>query len=232
LAFRARPSKPHRKIQPSYGGYSPPPGWNPALPFFVTATSDEPRKNIGLIVRGFYEELRGRANVVILGEVNSNRYNPGVDANVYFPGYVTDAEKVRYFKNARGVLFASLAEGFGIPLIEGAVLELPVICSDIEVFREVAEDGAFYFDPHDSRSLATAVREVLVNPEGARRRAAALRRTVLARFSQEAVGAEVQAAFDHLGIVEKVSAVGVERPRFRSDSRASSALLGEGGGRI
>jgi glycosyltransferase involved in cell wall biosynthesis len=200
---RRRTPQSRKKARASYGGQEPPAGWDPALPFFVTATSDEPRKNIALVVRAFHEHLRGQANLVVLGEVDSRRYDPGPNSNVYFPGYVADAEKVQYFSNAGGVVFASLSEGFGIPIVEGAVLEMPVLCSDIEVFREVAEEHAFYFDPRDAHSLARAVSQVLTRPEEARRRAAALRTNVLARFSQEAVGASVRAAFAELGLPAK-----------------------------
>jgi glycosyltransferase involved in cell wall biosynthesis len=195
---RTPPSR--KKARASYGGQAPPPGWDLALPFFVTATSDEPRKNIALVVRAFYEHLRGQANLVVLGELDARRYDPGPNANVHFPGYVADAEKVQYFSNAGGVVFASLSEGFGIPIVEGAVLELPVLCSEIEVFREVAEEHAFYFDPLDALSLARAVFQVMARPEEARRRAAALRNALLARFSQEAVGASVRAAFAEIGL--------------------------------
>ena len=131
-----------------------PVAYDPSLPYFVTATSDEPRKNIEAVVHAFRSDLRGTANVVILGEINPERFDVGFDANVFFPGYVSDEEKAAYFRGARGVVFASLSEGFGIPIVEGAVMSLPVICSDIEVFREVAGDDAYYFDPRDPASLA------------------------------------------------------------------------------
>jgi glycosyltransferase involved in cell wall biosynthesis len=201
-----------RRRRSTFGGNPIPPGYNPSLPFFVTATSDEPRKNIETVVRAFYQSLRGRANIVILGEINSGRYDPGPEANVYFPGYVSDTEKIAYFRNARGVVFASLSEGFGIPLIEGAVMGRPVLCSDIEVFREVAGVDAFYFDPRSPASLAGAVREALADPDAAHERAEALRQAVLQRFSQEAVGASVQAALVDLGLA--------------SDSRVAHAKTG------
>jgi len=175
-------------------GATPPPGYDPSLPYFVTATSDEPRKNIPALVRAFYDRLRGRANVVILGEINAGRHVPAPDANVYFPGYVSDDEKVDCFRHAHGVVFASLSEGFGIPIVEGAVLMAPVLCSDIEVFREVAGADAFYFDPRSPASIARAVEEVLADPAAARERAAALHRSVISRFSQEAIGENLRAA--------------------------------------
>jgi glycosyltransferase involved in cell wall biosynthesis len=193
-------SKKKKKKRTAPTESSPPPGYDPTLPYFVTATSDDPRKNISVAARAFYQYLHGRANIVILGQINPRKYAPDRSTNVYFAGYVSDARKTAYFRDARGVVFASLSEGFGIPIVEGAVMGLPVLCSDIEVFREVAGEGAFYFDPREPLSLARAVLEALTDPQAAKARAEALRESVLARFSQETVGASLRAALDALGL--------------------------------
>jgi glycosyltransferase involved in cell wall biosynthesis len=51
---------------------------------------------------------------------------------------------------ARALLFPSLAEGFGLPLVEAAALGTPVIASDLPVIREVLGDYPVYLDPVDS----------------------------------------------------------------------------------
>ncbi len=191
---------PGRKDKKAKPDRAPPRGFDPALPYFVTVASDEPRKNIATIVRAFNSGLRGRANVVILGDIDARRHQTGPDANVYFPGYVSETDKLAFFRNAHGAVFASLSEGFGIPIVEGAVLGLPVICSDIDVFREVAGENAFYFDPRSPASLASAVEQALADAEAARERAAALRQWALARFSQAAVGANVRIALAEMGL--------------------------------
>jgi len=61
----------------------------------------------------------------------------------------------------------SVAEGFGLPLVEAALRGVPVIASDIAVFREVGGDGARYFDLLDSASLAAAIEDVLARPRTA-----------------------------------------------------------------
>ncbi len=197
-AAKAKKKKKSKKTDPSQRGR--PAGFDPSLPYFITAASDEPRKNIGALVRAFYESLRGRANVVILGEINARRYDPGPDSNVWLPGYVSEADKLNLFRNARGAVFASLSEGFGIPIVEGAVMGLPVVCSDIEVFREVAGDDAYFFDPRSPASLARAVEDVLLDPAGAAERARALRERALARFSQAAVSANLRIALAEIGL--------------------------------
>jgi glycosyltransferase involved in cell wall biosynthesis len=54
-------------------------------------------------------------------------------------------------------LFPSLAEGFGLPLVEAAAHGTPVICSDLPVCREVAGPGATCLDPRDPAAWAEAV---------------------------------------------------------------------------
>lgn len=87
-------------------------------------------------------------------------------------------------EHASGLLFPSYAEGFGIPIVEGALFGLPVICSDIEVFREITADMATDFDPADSGALAGKVIEVLDNKAQKLELAQKLRHSVTTRFSQ------------------------------------------------
>ena len=58
------------------------------------------------------------------------------------------------------LLFPSLQEGFGIPLIEAGLLKTPILCSDIGVFHEVCGDNADYFDPTDVEACYAALTEM------------------------------------------------------------------------
>ena len=59
------------------------------------------------------------------------------------------------------LIAASMGEGFGLPLIEGARHKLPIIARDIPVFREVVGEHAFFFDSTEPADLATALVEWL-----------------------------------------------------------------------
>ncbi len=78
-----------------------------------------------------------------------------------------DADLQLLYAHARGAVNCSVAEGFGLPLVEAALRGVPVIASDIAVFREVGGDGARYFDLLDSASLAAAIDDVLARPRTA-----------------------------------------------------------------
>jgi glycosyltransferase involved in cell wall biosynthesis len=76
----------------------------------------------------------------------------------------SDEEIARLFSGAKAFVFPSFAEGFGLPPLEAMAAGVPVVCSDIPVFREVYGDAARYVDPHSPESVAEGVREVLGDP--------------------------------------------------------------------
>lgn len=172
------------------------PDWNPDLPYFATVVSDEPRKNIGLFVRAA-EALRDRANLVVIGQVDAERHtdgDPGRYPNLHFTGYLTDAEKLDLIREAAGLVFASFSEGFGIPVVEGAVFGRPVICSDIPVFREITGGLARYIDPARPDDLVRAVEDIMRDPDDAAAQAAPLRRLCFERYRQSAMAERLGAA--------------------------------------
>jgi len=94
-----------------------------------------------------------------------------------------DANLQIAYAGAAAFVFPSLAEGFGIPLLEAMALGVPILASDIAVFREVAADAATYFDPYDEKSLADAMKKVL--DETACRNLVETGRTRVREFSWE-----------------------------------------------
>jgi glycosyltransferase involved in cell wall biosynthesis len=79
----------------------------------------------------------------------------------------SDEEIVRLFSGAKAFVFPSFAEGFGLPPLEAMAAGVPVVCSDIPVFREVYGDAARYVDPGRPESIADGVREILNDPASA-----------------------------------------------------------------
>jgi glycosyltransferase involved in cell wall biosynthesis len=78
-------------------------------------------------------------------------------ARVRFVDYVSDADLEALWELAACAVFPTLAEGFGLPVVEAMARGVPVACSDIPVLREVGGDVPCYFDPHDPASVAGAV---------------------------------------------------------------------------
>jgi glycosyltransferase involved in cell wall biosynthesis len=85
---------------------------------------------------------------------------------------VSDAMMSDLFRLADALLFPSLAEGFGIPLLEASISAIPIFCSDIPVFWDVAPDAEVAFSPEDPpESIARRIAGVLrADPRYTRRR--------------------------------------------------------------
>ena len=72
-----------------------------------------------------------------------------------------DGELAYAYRHAFALIQASITEGYGLPLIEASCYDLPLICSDIPVFREVTEDKADFFPVGDDKALAKLMAEYL-----------------------------------------------------------------------
>jgi len=103
----------------------------------------------------FYRELRERVGDAGVG-------------NIVFPGFIPDDELVRYYCGAKGYVFPSLYEGFGLPPLEAMWLGTPVIASSQGSLPEVLGDAALFFDPDDGEMLAKHVGALLADEGRAR----------------------------------------------------------------
>lgn len=81
-----------------------------------------------------------------------------LDRRLFWLSNASDADLTLLYRNARAMILASFAEGFGLPIVEAAHYRTPVIATDIPVFREAAGDSARYFRLLDSDSLSRAIR--------------------------------------------------------------------------
>ncbi|WP_235450429.1 glycosyltransferase family 4 protein [Komagataeibacter europaeus] len=142
-------------------------------PYFVCLGTIEPRKNHLLLLnlwRRMVEETGARGPRLILvgrrGWENENVLDmlercPALQGNVLEYNDLSDPEVVTLLRESAGLLFPSFAEGFGLPLAEALVLGVPVICSDIPVFYEVAGCNAVYLDPTDGPAWRAAIEKRL-----------------------------------------------------------------------
>lgn len=106
-------------------------------------------------------------NLVLIGKegwrsrdlIRRLRRHPQKNHHLFWLDRASDAVLVCLYQQSTALLAASYAEGFGLPLIEAARYGLPIIARDIPVFREVAEEHAFYFPNQDASALASAITE-------------------------------------------------------------------------
>ena len=78
---------------------------------------------------------------------------------------VNDRQLNQLYRKALAFVYPSLYEGFGLPVLEAFKNNCPVILSHTTALPEVAGNAAEYFDPHDKGSIASAVKNVIDNPQ-------------------------------------------------------------------
>ncbi|MBI5132530.1 MAG: glycosyltransferase family 4 protein [Rhodopseudomonas palustris] len=97
----------------------------------------------------------------------------GLEDRVIFPGFIHEAELWALITHSAGVIFSSLYEGFGLPVIEALAAGVPVACSNVTSLPEVAGDAAILFDPRRPEQVAAAMRALIEDRELAARLVAA-----------------------------------------------------------
>jgi len=154
-----------------------------ARPTFVVIVSAEPRKNLSTLVRAFRK--MPQADLVVIGYTGGASLKRDLPQNIRFAGYVDEQDKAALIADAHGLIMPSLAEGFGVPIIEALAANTPVLCSDIPVFREVAGELADYFDPFSTESICASVSRVAARQDEWRRRIRERRDELAERFGHQ-----------------------------------------------
>lgn len=106
----------------------------------------------------------------------------GLDNRVIFPGFLPNEELAALMVNARGMVFPSLYEGFGLPVIEAMAGGVPVACSNTTSLPEVAAGAALLFDPRIPTQIASAM-ATLVEDESNRQQLITAGRQRAAKFN-------------------------------------------------
>jgi glycosyltransferase involved in cell wall biosynthesis len=144
--------------------------------FVLVPAGPDWRKNLrGTIAAyaGLESELRARHQLVIASRMNDGQRSEirgiadahGVGGRVLLTGLVTDAVLVELYQTAELVVFASLYEGFGLPVLEARRCGARVICSDVASLPEVMLEPAALFNPHLVSDMTRVMSAALTDPE-------------------------------------------------------------------
>jgi alpha-1,2-rhamnosyltransferase len=145
-------------------------------PYLAVGTL-EPRKNHGYLLDAFellWQDfpstrlcLVGRIGWKCHDLIERIRRHPRLNSSLFWFHDLNDGELNYGYQRARGLVTASVAEGFGLPIVEAGVHGLPVFASDIPVHREVGGRRCCYFDLQAASSLAGRLRDVERNGNAA-----------------------------------------------------------------
>ncbi len=142
-----------------------------ACPSFLSVGTIEPRKGHSQTLAAFEQLWAGgfEANLIFVGNqgwkvealIEKIRQHPELGKRLFWLEGISDEYLEMIYAASCCLIAASEGEGFGLPLIEAAQHNLPIVARDIPVFREVAGEHAFYFSGNEPAALASAINDWL-----------------------------------------------------------------------
>jgi glycosyltransferase involved in cell wall biosynthesis len=140
--------------------------------YFVVISSPDSRKNISRTVEAFeiaQKSLPEGFKLVVIGQLPKREQELAVKLktnfyrDVFWAGTVDDLRP--WLGCAKALIFASLYEGFGIPILEAFACGTAVIASNVSSMPEVGGDAVLYVDPLSAESIADAIIKISNDPK-------------------------------------------------------------------
>lgn len=132
--------------------------------YFIYAGAVQPRKNLVNLLKAFSifkKRMQSNMKLVIAGRlawkneefiqlINTYKYR----SDVVLAGYLAEEDLALLMGSAYALVYPSLFEGFGVPVVEAMKCGIPVLTSQNTSMQEVAADAALYFNPKDHLDIA------------------------------------------------------------------------------
>jgi glycosyltransferase involved in cell wall biosynthesis len=130
-------------------------------PYMLTVATLEPRKNLSTLVEAHARLADTGLALAVAGAAGWGE-QPLLDREgIIRLGYTPHEQLPSLYRGASVVVYPSLFEGFGMPVVEAMACGVPVVASSHASIDEAAGDAAVRADPHDAEAIAAAVREAL-----------------------------------------------------------------------
>ena len=165
-------------------------------PYFLYIGRHDPYKNISRLISSFANLLSNQEYQLWLVGPSDDRYTPdlkkqvqelGITDRVKFLDYVPYDDLPKIIRGAIALVFPSLWEGFGLPVLEAMACGTPVITSNLSSLPEVAGDAAILIDPYKVEEI-TDVMQAIANDAGLRSHLSQLGLARAKLFSWEKTG--------------------------------------------
>lgn len=177
--------------------------------YFLHFGAVEPKKNLGRVVEAYLASGVSTPLVVVGGPgwmsdpetalLQQARRVHGAASRIHQYEYMSYSMLISLIRGTRGVLFPSLYEGFGLPVLEAMSLGAPVLTSNQGSLPEVAGDAALQVDPYDVEAISQGIRKLDADP-GWRSNASRRGRIQATKFSQTAYQDRLRDLYARVGV--------------------------------
>ena len=139
--------------------------------YILAVGTVEPRKNLITLLQSF-RKLKDRYHIpqqlLIVGAKgwkDSDIFNEykklRLENDVVFPGYIPDADMPKLYSGAELLIFPSIYEGFGLPVLEAMACGCPVVASNRSSIPEIVGDSGLLVEPMDTEAIAEGIQKLL-----------------------------------------------------------------------
>lgn len=122
-------------------------------------------KNTKRIIEAFHLSTAGKElKLILVGRPSNIEIEP--ERNIRILGHVPQDDLKALLTGSEGLIYASLYEGYGIPILDAFACGTPVVTSNISSMPEVAGDAAILVDPYEATSIADGITKAVNGPKG------------------------------------------------------------------
>jgi glycosyltransferase involved in cell wall biosynthesis len=137
-----------------------------STPYFLFVGTLEPRKNISRLIEAWRVVRRTHAvDLIVAGRARADFQPVSPEPGLYFPGAVDEDQLPAMYSGALAVVYPSLYEGFGLPVLEAMQCGAAVVTSKDPAIMEVAGGAALHVEATDTHALAEAMSAIAGSPE-------------------------------------------------------------------
>ena len=144
-------------------------------PYILYVGNLSPRKNLVRLIEAFVQLKREHRVELVLKIVGQKAWlyddifesvrKSGLQSSIEFTGYISQEQLVETYQNATVMVYPSLYEGFGLPVVEAMGCGVPVVTSNSTSLAEVAGDAAELVDAHSAESICQGIWRVITSED-------------------------------------------------------------------
>lgn len=140
-------------------------------PYLLYISTLQPRKNLERLIQAYADSgsshqlvLAGKKGWLSQPIINQISNLPAaISEKIKLPGYIPEADKAALISGATAVLYPSLYEGFGFPILEAQRCGVPVLTANSSSCAEIAADTALLVDPLDVTALSSGINQIVTD---------------------------------------------------------------------